>query len=168
MQSALVSSEWLAAHLSDPKLVILDASMDKVIGREQIVYDEPCFIAGARRLDLERECTDLQSSELHALPSQAQFTELVQRLGIDQDSTVVIYDNQGIYSSPRAGGVSRSWALSRCLFSTAVCPNGSKSCAPVPASRRPSFRAVTPVGNIKRKRSVTPPRYWIPWQASRP
>ncbi|GAB1105473.1 MAG: hypothetical protein Sw2LagTSB_35130 [Shewanella algae] len=101
MQSALVSSEWLAAHLSDPKLVILDASMDKVIGREPIVYDEPCFIAGARRLDLERECTDLQSSELHALPSQAQFTELVQGLGIDQDCTVVIYDNQGIYSSPR-------------------------------------------------------------------
>ncbi len=44
MQSALVSSEWLAAHLSDPKLVILDASMDKVIGREPIVYDEPALL----------------------------------------------------------------------------------------------------------------------------
>ncbi|GAB1059500.1 sulfurtransferase [Shewanella algae] len=144
MQSALVSSEWLAAHLSDPKLVILDASMDKVIGREPIVYDEPCFIAGARRLDLERECTDLQSSELHALPSQAQFTELVQRLGIDQDSTVVIYDNQGIYSSPRGWWCFKVMGFEQVFVLDGGLPKWLKeqrSCADKPATEFPRGNA---------------------------
>ncbi|NMH65702.1 sulfurtransferase [Shewanella salipaludis] len=102
MNYPLVSTAWLEAHLQDEKLVLLDASMDTVIGKEPLIYDRLVCIPGARRFELERQFCDLQSSQIHALPTEAQFSLGIQALGIAPDSLVVIYDNQGIYASPRA------------------------------------------------------------------
>lgn len=98
----LVTTAWLADNLANPKLVLLDASMVEVLGREPIVYNQPVYIPGSRKMDLESNFCDLNSTMVHAFPSAEQFTEEAQKLGINSDSTVVIYDNQGIYSAPRA------------------------------------------------------------------
>lgn len=37
MEYPLVSTQWLEAHLTDPHLVLLDASMETVIGKEPLV-----------------------------------------------------------------------------------------------------------------------------------
>lgn len=100
--SPLVSVEWLAENLVDPKLVVLDASMDKVVGMTPLVYAQPCFIPRARQCDLENRFIDTGSSFPHTLPSDAVFTQQAQALGINTDSVIVIYDNQGIYAAPRA------------------------------------------------------------------
>ena len=102
IKSALVTTQWLEQHLNDDKLIVLDASMEKVVGKSQLLYDTFSCIAGAKKLDLENELCDLTSKQTHAFPTVAQFIEVISGLGISQASQVVIYDNQGIYSSPRA------------------------------------------------------------------
>ncbi|MDN6318458.1 MAG: sulfurtransferase [Marinobacter sp.] len=98
----LVTTGWLADNLPNQNLVLLDASMSKVIGRTPRVYDEPVFIPGARQFDLERDFCDLNSPMIHAFPAEERFTRQAQKLGIHRDSIVIIYDNQGVYSAPRA------------------------------------------------------------------
>lgn len=102
MEYPLVSTQWLEAHLTDPYLVLLDASMEIVIGKEPLIYDEPICIPRSRRFDVEEQFCDKTSTQVHALPTFAQFIQGIAQLGIEPDSVVVIYDNQGIYSSPRA------------------------------------------------------------------
>ncbi|MGZ0787871.1 rhodanese-like domain-containing protein, partial [Pseudomonas saponiphila] len=102
MEYPLVSTQWLEAHLTDPHLVLLDASMETVIGKEPLVYDEPICIPRSRRFDLENVFCDKTSTQIHALPTFEQFIQEIAQLGIEVDSVIVIYDNQGIYSSPRA------------------------------------------------------------------
>ncbi|QYJ78051.1 sulfurtransferase [Shewanella acanthi] len=102
MEYPLVSTQWLEDHLNDSNLVLLDASMKTVIGKEPIVYDESVCIPRSRRFDLEQDFCDLSSSQIHAMPTLAQFIAGIAQLGITPESLVVIYDNQGIYSAPRA------------------------------------------------------------------
>ncbi|UXI03042.1 sulfurtransferase [Photobacterium sp. TY1-4] len=102
MEFPLVTTHWLAEHLYLENLVILDASMGKVVGKQPIVYDQPIYIPKSQRLDLETTFCDLASDQIHAFPTVQQFTSAAQALGINADSLVVIYDNQGVYSSPRA------------------------------------------------------------------
>ncbi|MFV0595609.1 sulfurtransferase [Shewanella sp.] len=102
MEYPLVNTQWLEEHLTSPDLVLLDASMAVVLGKEPILYSEPVYIPRSRRFDVETDFCDKTSSQIHALPRFEQFVEGIAKLGIDPQSVVVIYDNQGIYSSPRA------------------------------------------------------------------
>ncbi len=102
MEYPLVSTAWLEAQLTSPELVLLDASMAVVIGKEPILYPEPVCIPRSRPFDIENAFCDKTAKQIHALPTFAQFTAGIARLGISPDSVVVIYDNQGIYSAPRA------------------------------------------------------------------
>ncbi|MDD9155661.1 sulfurtransferase [Aliivibrio sp. S4TY2] len=99
---SLVTTTWLAQHIDDENLVIVDAYMANVVGKEPLVYDTFSCLPTARKLDVEADFCDHTSSQIHALPNEEQFTQAIQKLGINFDSMVVIYDNQGIYSAPRA------------------------------------------------------------------
>ncbi len=112
--SQLVSTQWLNDHLQASNLILLDASMTTVVGKEPITYDQPCCIPGAMKFDLERDFFDHQSSQLHAMPTAEQFDKGAQRLGIKRNREIVIYDDQGIYSAPRA------WYTLRCMGFTNV------------------------------------------------
>lgn len=101
-QSATVSCSWLAKNLHHDKLKIVDASMRKVVGKEPIVYDSPCCISSSYLLALEDALCDLSSSLSNTFPTVSQFSQQMNELGITNDCVVIIYDNQGIYSSPRA------------------------------------------------------------------
>jgi thiosulfate/3-mercaptopyruvate sulfurtransferase len=98
----LVSTGWLEANLHDEKLIVLDASMQAVVGKEPLLYDKFVCLPKAQKCDLEQVFCDGSSRLPHAMPDASQFTRGVQKLGVNHDSIVVIYDNQGIYSSPRA------------------------------------------------------------------
>ncbi len=99
---SLVTTTWLAQYIDDENLVIVDAYMANVVGKEPLVYDTFSCLPTARKLDVEADFCDHTSSQIHALPNKEQFTQAIQKLGINSDSMVVIYDNQGIYSAPRA------------------------------------------------------------------
>ena len=111
MASPLVTTDWLQENLDNERLVLIDASMATVIGKEPIVYDHPVWIPGSFQIDLEGTLCNTESSQLHAFPTEEQFTQEVRRLGITPERLVVLYDNQGIYSAPRAWWILRSMGL---------------------------------------------------------
>ena len=98
----LVSVDWLYENIGDENLMILDASMDKVLGKEPIVYDSFYCIPNAQKCDIENNFHNVSSAQPNTMPTVEQFTFEVQKLGVNANSVVIIYDNQGIYSAPRA------------------------------------------------------------------
>lgn len=112
MPSPLVTTDWLQENIDNEHLVLIDASMVNVVGKEPIVYDNPVWIPGSYKIDLEGTLCDTASSQLHAFPTEAQFSREARRLGITPESEVVLYDNQGIYSAPRAWWIFRAMGLS--------------------------------------------------------
>ncbi|MBV7433850.1 hypothetical protein KRX19_02330 [Cardiobacteriaceae bacterium TAE3-ERU3] len=99
MSSNLVNSDWLVANLDNPNLIVLDASMDSIQGDNSATE---YYIPKAQIFDIEHDFSDSDSDLPHTIPNTAQFTAGMRKLGIKQNSTIVIYDSKGIYSSPRA------------------------------------------------------------------
>ncbi|MGY4876646.1 sulfurtransferase [Vreelandella aquamarina] len=111
MFSPIVTTQWLQENLDNERLVLIDASMATVIGKEPIVYDQPMWIPGSYQVDLEGRLCDTESSQTHAFPAEKQVTEEACRLGITNESLIVVYDNQGIYSAPRAWWIFRAMGV---------------------------------------------------------
>jgi thiosulfate/3-mercaptopyruvate sulfurtransferase len=102
VKSTLVTAKWLHKNINQSSLVLLDASMKKIVGKEPLVYDSPCYIPHSLSLDLEHQLLDVNAEFTNTFPTLKQFNDVVSQLGINDHSTIVIYDNQGIYSAPRA------------------------------------------------------------------
>ena len=58
-------------------------------------------IRGARHFDLKNEFNDVSSKLPNTLPGPKQFENSCRKLGINNSSKIVVYDNLGIYLSPR-------------------------------------------------------------------
>ncbi len=93
LPSPLVSVEWLSRHLHEPKLIVLDATMGQPASTR---------IPGARIFDFDKKICDRSSPLPHMMPTPEDFETEARGLGIDPDSTIVVYDNKGVYGSPRA------------------------------------------------------------------
>ncbi len=111
--SPLVSVSWLQQNLTNPDIVILDASVSKVVGMEPIEYEQFSCIPNAKFCDLADKFHLASSKIANTMPTEQQFSEQAQALGINNQSTIVIYDNQGIYSAPRAWWMFKSMGLKR-------------------------------------------------------
>ena len=97
----LVSTDWLADHLNDPDLVVLDGSWHLPGGERNARQEyEATHIPGAVFFDIDA-IADTSNPLPHMLPSAAQFAEAVGALGIGNDNRIVVYDSIGVYSSPR-------------------------------------------------------------------
>jgi thiosulfate/3-mercaptopyruvate sulfurtransferase len=107
-QSARVSTDWLSSQLTNPQLVILDASLPKPKAKPEDNPLNGLQIPGARFFDIEHHFSDTSSPLPHTMVSEDRFNEEAQRLGINNDSIIVIYDNLGVYASPRAWWMFRS------------------------------------------------------------
>ena len=108
MENVIVSCQWLDEHLHDDNIVILDASMTKVVGKTPLEYPTLQVIPTSLRCDLERDLCDLKSESVNAFPTEQQFEAALAKFGITKHNTVVVYDNQGVYSSPRAWWIFKS------------------------------------------------------------
>jgi thiosulfate/3-mercaptopyruvate sulfurtransferase len=98
----LVRTDWLAANLRAPGLVILDASYYlPAAGRNAAAEYLAGHIPGAVRFDID-EIADHSTHLPHMLPSLEDFAAAAGRLGASEKDTIVVYDTNGIYSSPRA------------------------------------------------------------------
>lgn len=87
-------------------LRILDASWHlPITNRSAISEFRMDHIPGAQFFDIDECCDKTDPGVDHMLPTPEQFSEYVGKLGIDNDSHVVIYDNNstfGMFSAPRA------------------------------------------------------------------
>lgn len=105
--SPLVSAAWLAEHLGEPGLVVLDASITRSEDAEgRTVFSdgtatfEAQHLAGAVFADLFTVWSDPAGEYGFTRPSPAQVEAAARASGIDADSTVVVYDQlSGAYAA---------------------------------------------------------------------
>jgi thiosulfate/3-mercaptopyruvate sulfurtransferase len=81
---ALVSTAWLAEHLNDPTLRVLESD-------EDVLLYEVGHIPSALKIDWH---ADLNDPVQRDYIGREQFQALVRRLGIDDDTTVVFYGDR--------------------------------------------------------------------------
>ncbi len=95
MTDALVSTEWLAQHLNDPHVKVVDATYYVVGGVEKArqLYAGG-HIPGAAFFDIN-DFADPSKPKDHAFPTAAIFAEKGGALGIGNDDHVIAYDRQG-------------------------------------------------------------------------
>jgi len=99
---SLVDTAWLAAGLGAPDLRVLDASFYlPAEGVDARVRFEAGHIPGARFFDIE-DVADTETDLPHMLPTAGRFSRLAGGLGIGDGDRVVVYDQKGIFSAPRA------------------------------------------------------------------
>jgi len=98
----LVSTDWLAARLDDPKVKIIDASF-KLPGVLPLPLDDylAAHIPGAVFFDVDA-VSDHSDPRPHMYPDAAQFARDVAALGISSGDTVMAYDSGGWVAAPRA------------------------------------------------------------------
>ncbi|WP_340199032.1 sulfurtransferase [Ascidiimonas sp. W6] len=94
----LVDTQWLSEHLNDTDLIILDAT----IGKTTTHTSANVCIPGAQFFDLKKDFCEPDAPFPSTVPTAKTFEKGCQKLGITAQSTLVIYDDKGIYSSPRA------------------------------------------------------------------
>jgi len=99
---SLVSSEWLALHLDSPWLKVLDISCHlQNSGRNGRLEFHNEHLPKSIYFDL-LAAADPDSKFSHTLPSPEHFSEFIGNHGITNDDALVLYDVNGIGSSPRA------------------------------------------------------------------
>jgi thiosulfate/3-mercaptopyruvate sulfurtransferase len=98
----LVSTDWLAAHIGDPKVKVIDASF-KLPGVLPLPVDDylAAHIPGAVFFDVDA-ISDHNNPRPHMYPDATQFARDIEALGISSGDTVVAYDSGGWVAAPRA------------------------------------------------------------------
>ena len=110
----LVSTDWLALHLKDPDLRIIDASWYLPdAGRDPKSEYDAAHIPNARFFDID-EISDQRSNLPHMAPPAEKFVSRMRAMGIGDGHQVVVYDGMGLFSAPRV------WWLFRLMGKTDV------------------------------------------------
>ncbi|MFJ3229339.1 sulfurtransferase [Streptomyces sp. NPDC086783] len=128
--SPLVSEHWLAAHLDDPNLVVLDATALLPTPRHDADYR--CFsgyndwvrehIPGSRHADLTVAFSDQASPYHFTAPSPNDLAQRLSNFGVANGDAVVIYDRTGGNWAARLW-----WMLHTISVPAAVLDGGLKS-----------------------------------------
>lgn len=97
----LVSTAWLARHLRDPDLRVLDASWYLPdAGRDARAEYEAAHIPGARFFDID-DVSDHRSDLPHMAPPIEKFMSRMRRIGVGDGHQIVVYDGAGMFSAAR-------------------------------------------------------------------
>jgi thiosulfate/3-mercaptopyruvate sulfurtransferase len=99
---ALVGSDWLAAHLADPHVRVVDGSfkLPGITPTAREDYDRG-HIPDAVFFDIDDIC-EPGTSLPHMIPAPELFARKIGALGIGDDDRVVVYDGAGLSSAGRA------------------------------------------------------------------
>lgn len=97
----LVSTEWLAAHLKDPDLRVLDGSwyLPQEERDAKAEYDTG-HIPNARFFDID-DISDHRSELPHMVPPVEKFMSRLRSMGVGDGHQVVVYDGAGLKSAAR-------------------------------------------------------------------
>lgn len=101
INKSVVSVDWLFSNLENENLIVLDATFRKVTARKDNIIDEKLQIKNAIFFDIKNEFSDQNATLPNTVLSSEEFEKRVQELGVNNDSCIVVYDDLGIYSSPR-------------------------------------------------------------------
>jgi thiosulfate/3-mercaptopyruvate sulfurtransferase len=100
----LVTPSWLYARLQDPNTIILDATLPPV-GVTPPTDTRASYLAkhipGAIFFDIE-ELSDHSTPLPHMLPTPEDFSRSMSAVGVSDTATIVIYEQESVFSAPRA------------------------------------------------------------------
>lgn len=102
MNQPLISPQQLQQRLlAEDNIILLDASIEFQIPSESEKIKGQ-MIPGAIRFDYDKDFCNKHTLLPHMFPTEKHFNTRAQEIGINQDSTIVVYDNAGTFASPRA------------------------------------------------------------------
>ena len=100
----LVTPSWLNSRLGDLGTVVLDATLPPVGVSPPIdtrARYAASHIPGAVFFDID-ELSDHSTALPHMLPTPEAFSRSMSSLGVGEQMTIVIYEQEGVFSAPRA------------------------------------------------------------------
>ena len=107
----LVSPSWLSERLNDPDVIVLDATLPPV-GVTPAIDTHSRYLAkhipGALFFNIE-ELSDHSIPLPHMLPTPEDFSRSMSALGISDQMSIVIYEQEGVFSAPRAWWMLRAF-----------------------------------------------------------
>jgi len=92
LTSPIVSCKWLHDHIELEHLIILDARVNSN-------FED--YIPNSRYFDIKEKFSNTEAEFPNTIPSLEQFQKEARQLGINNNSIVVVYDDKGLYWSPR-------------------------------------------------------------------
>ncbi len=111
--SFFVAGDWLAEHIFDADIQILDARMAPA-GQEHLRDMSAEYLAGhlpgAVYFDIEA-LSDHTSPLPHMMPRAEAFAVAMRELGISSDKHLIIYDEGDLFSAPRAWWMLRRFGV---------------------------------------------------------
>ncbi len=121
MSDILISAKALAATLNDPRLCLLDASVELAAPQFDGDYRvQSGWLAGhsrgARHADLLGELADANAPFSFALPEAQAALDTLQKLGIHDDSLIVIYDRSDGFWAARLWWMLRSLGINAAVL----------------------------------------------------
>ncbi|BET81017.1 3-mercaptopyruvate sulfurtransferase [Edwardsiella anguillarum] len=142
--SLFVTPQWLAAHLADQDIQLLDARLAPPGPRtDPVARVEPERLPGALRFDIDA-LSDHASPLPHMLPSAADFGAAMRALGVDSRRHLVIYDDGTLFSAPRAWWMLRAFGAQR----VSLLAGGLAAWQRLGLPLRPAAQAITPQGHF--------------------
>jgi thiosulfate/3-mercaptopyruvate sulfurtransferase len=146
----IVTTAWLAAHLSDPDLIVFDATKylpnEPKDGRTEFLAGH---IPGARFFDIDA-IADLDTDLPHMAPTPGRFAKLMSELGVSNASMTVFYDQKGLASASRGWWMMGLFGHDRAAVLDGGLPKwraeghaveSGEAATPAPGVFRPDFRA---------------------------
>lgn len=110
----LVSTQWLADHMSSPDLRIIDASWYLPdMNRDARAEYDANHIPRARFFDID-DISDARSELPHMAPPVEKFISRMRAMGVGDGHQVVVYDGAGLFSAARV------WWLHRLMGKTDI------------------------------------------------
>nr|VUD28692.1 thiosulfate sulfurtransferase, rhodanese [Raoultella sp. NCTC 9187] len=111
--SFFVAADWLAEHIDDPEIQIIDARMAPA-GQESLRDMDAEYRAGhipnAVFFDIEA-LSDRTSPLPHMMPRAEAFAVAMRELGVSSDKHLVVYDEGNLFSAPRAWWMLRTFGV---------------------------------------------------------
>lgn len=112
--SFFVAADWLAEHIDDPEIQIIDARMAPPGQEERDLNAEyqAGHIPGAVFFDIEA-LSDHTSPLPHMMPRAEAFAVAMRELGVSSDKHLVVYDEGNLFSAPRAWWMLRTFGVEK-------------------------------------------------------
>ncbi|HCF8091389.1 TPA: 3-mercaptopyruvate sulfurtransferase [Klebsiella oxytoca] len=112
--SFFVAADWLAEHIDDPEIQIIDARMAPPGQEERDLNAEyqAGHIPGAVFFDIEA-LSDHTSPLPHMMPRAEAFAVAMRGLGVSSDKHLVVYDEGNLFSAPRAWWMLRTFGVEK-------------------------------------------------------
>ena len=147
IESALVSCEWLQQNLDAENQLILDATFFLPRQHRNAQEEYKQHIPGAMFFDID-EVADLTSSLSHMLPKAEHFADAVGKMGITNNTLVLIYDNNHFFAAARVWWMFRVFGHDRVRvvdgeltrWKQLNYPVNSEQSAPIRKTFYPKFR----------------------------